>query len=93
MNNHNFLSVMPALNPRLYFYPKSIFLKMNISGTKTESRCSQVKGENPSTIHERDWASVKVGAAQKRPKLGNRKKRYTKGRGEAIDHMPGDINR
>lgn len=51
MNNHNFLSVMPALNSRLYFYPESFFLKINISGTKTESRCSQIKGGNLSTIY------------------------------------------
>lgn len=43
MNNQNFLSVMPALNSRLYFYPKSFFLKMNISRTKTGSRCNQFK--------------------------------------------------
>lgn len=82
MNNHNFLSVMPALNPRLYFYPKSFFLKMNISGTKTESRCSQVKGENPSTIHERDRASVKVGAAPKEAQAWKWQKKVHKGEGK-----------
>ena len=34
INNQNFLSVVPALNSRLCFYPKSFFLKMNISETK-----------------------------------------------------------
>lgn len=54
---------MPALDSTSYVYPKSFFLMMNISGAKTESKCSPIKDGNPSTIHAWERASVKVGAA------------------------------
>lgn len=82
---------MPALNSRLYFYPESFFLKMNISGTKTEGRCSQIKGGNPSIIRAWERASVKVGAAPREAQAWRWQKRVHKG--EAINHMLGDINR
>ena len=56
-------AVMLALNSRLYFYPKSFFLKMNISG-KDGKKMPSYHRRKPQHNSWCQRASVKVGGAQ-----------------------------
>lgn len=62
MNNY-FLPVMPAFNSRLYFYSKSFFLKVSISGKKDRKQMQSDQRRKTQQFMNGKGASVKMRVA------------------------------